>query len=397
MIYNRMFKYRIYPSKKQIVKLETQFSICKEVYNTLLDQSQKYNFTQTFDYNQLVIMIKATCEDRYYKPYSQVLQNVSDRLHKAFDNFFSRIELRKQGIKIKAGYPRFKRRVNSMTYPQKGYEFLSEKKLYVSHVGNIPVVLSRAIQGKIKTLTIKKNKAGQWFAVFSCKFDVPTPKHSSVKKAGLDVGLERFGTLSRNQGIIANPRFFRKSEKKLKHLQMTLSRRTLRSNNWQKQRVKVARCHLKISNQRCDFLHKASTILAKTYGTIIYEKLKIQNMLKNHNLAKSISDAGWGSFLRMLSYKELTLGGQTEGINPMFTSQTCKVCKKRTKILLSQRIFVCKHCSHTAHRDDNASDVIEDTGGHPGIYTPVEIPPLPLCLAKASGINESGTICGASI
>jgi putative transposase len=391
-----MLKYRVYPSKKQIAKLDYQLRICKEVYNILLDQNQKYGFTKKFDYNQIIASVKVTCKQRYGTVHSQVLQNVSDRASKAFDNFFARIKLRKQGIKVKAGYPRFKRRISSITYPQSGYKLLPNKKLWASTIGNMPIILSRPLQGNVKTLTLKKNKADQWFAVFSCEIDTPIRTHPSAEKVGIDVGLERFGTLSKNRGIIANPRFLRKSEKTLRRLQRTLSRKTLRGNNWQKQRLKVARCHVKIANQRADFLHKTSSALAKSYCHIKCEKLKIQNMLKNHCLAKSISDAGWGAFLRMLSYKELTLGGQLEGVNPAYTSQTCKVCKKRTKHILSERIFACKHCGHSEHRDNNAADNIEDTEGHSEIYTPVDTEPLQQRFVVASLVEETGTTSGAS-
>ena len=183
----QMFKYRIYPSGKQKERLLNQFKICKEVYNTLLGLNKKLLVNKKFDLNSLVKDIKTTCPKYYYQANAQVLQNVSDRLSKAFDNFFNRVKLRKKGIKIKSGYPRFKSRIKSITYPQafnskgrrNGFWFINNRRLYASKIGNVPIVLHRIPRGKIKTLTIKQNKAMQWFACFSCELPDTIVKHPS--------------------------------------------------------------------------------------------------------------------------------------------------------------------------------------------------------------------------
>ena len=397
MITQKIFKFRIYPSSKQKIRLLTQFKICKEIYNELLDENKKYCFNQKFDFNSIIQDIKITNKERYLKVHSQVLQNVSDRVSKAFENFFNRIKMRNQGINIKAGFPRFKSRIQSITYSQSGFK-IDGKKITLSKIGKIPIVLSREIEGKIKTLTIKQNKSGQWFAVFSVELEKEEPIHPSKKTVGIDVGIERFATLSQKEGIVENPQFFRQSEKALHKAQRTLSRRKIGGQNWKKQKIKVAKIHNIITNQRNDFLHKITSYLAKTYCLIKVEDLKIKNMVKNHCLAKSISDAGWGKFFQMLAYKEVALGGKLEKKNPRNTSRKCSKCGTLVDMPLWKRTFKCTNCKHIAHRDDNASDNIHnDTEGHSGIYTPVDIVPLCQRFAGVSMIDESGTINGVGV
>lgn len=397
MITQKMFKYRIYPSSKQRVRLLTQFKICKEIYNLLLFENKKYCFNQKFDFNSIIQDIKITNKEYYSKVHSQVLQNVSDRVSKAFENFFNRMKMRNQGIQIKAGFPRFKSRIQSITYSQSGFK-LDKNKIELSKIGRMPIKLSREIEGKIKTLTIKQNKSHQWFAVFSVEFEKEESIHPSRKTVGIDVGIERFATLSNKEGIVENPQFFRQSEKALHKAQKILSRRKIGGQNWKKQKIKVAKIHNIITNQRNDFLHKITSYLAKTYCLVKVENLRIQNMVKNHCLAKSISDAGWGKFFQFLAYKEVALGGKLERINPRNTSKKCSICGTLVDMPLSKRKFVCPICKHTVHRDDNASDNIHnDTEGHSGIYTPVDIVPLCQRFAGVSMIDESGTISGVAI
>ena len=221
-----MYKYRLYPSRKQKVRLLNQFKICKEIYNELLGLNKKLWTTKKFDFNGLVKDIKTTCPEHYSKTHSQVLQNISDRLSKAFDNFFRRLEERKKGKKIKAGFPRFKSRIQSITYPQSGFKFVNQRRLYCSKIGNIPIVLHRVPKGKIKTLTVKVNRAGQWFAVFSSEVESPPAIEHPYKdrSVGVDVGLTNFATLT-NGTSIPNPRNLVKGEKRLKRLQRQLSRK----------------------------------------------------------------------------------------------------------------------------------------------------------------------------
>lgn len=383
-----MYRYRIYPSRKQKIRLVDSFKTCKAIYNELLDIS-KTTYKETgktlrkFDYNKHLT-------GKYPEIHSQVKQNVSDRVHKAFSNFFRRV---KNPSCKKKGFPRFKSRVNSITYPQSGFKMLSDKRIRLSKIGNVPIVLHRVPRGKIKTLTIKQNKAGQWFATFACEVETPKVKHPSAQKVGLDVGLESYAVLS-NGEFIANPKHLVKTERKLKRLQRQLSRKKKGSANRRKARFRLARQHIKVANQRADFMHKLSHRLAKTYSFIAVEDLNIKSMLNNHWLAKSITDASWNSFVSMLSYKAVTCGGQIVKVNPRNTSKTCSRCGAITEMPLNKREFLCPNCGFACHRDLNASINILKVGQG--------MPELNACehdvrpsLAKAV-VDEAGTIFGNS-
>jgi putative transposase len=269
--------------------------------------------------------------------------------------------------------------VNSITFPQSGFKILSDKRIQISKIGTLPFVLHRVPKGKIKTLTIKQNKVGQWFAIFSCEIPDVIVEHPSKKKIGIDVGLENFATLS-NGEIIANPRHIHKAERKLKLLQRKFGKKKKGSANRRKARFRLAKQHLKVANQQTDFLHKQSRNLAFRFSTIAVEELNIQNMLKTHWLAKSISDASWNQFIQMLSYKEVTLGGQVVK-NPRTrgSSKRCSGCGMCVDMPLAKRKFSCPNCGLVLHRDLNASiNHIKDTVGLTEIYTPVEIRSLQL-------------------
>lgn len=383
VVQQMMFKYRIYPSEKQKVRLINSFKICKEVYNTLLDLNKKLLITNKYGLDSLIIDLKC-CNPTIKNVHSQVLQNVSDRLSKAFDNFFRRI---KENSKEK-GYPRFKSRINSITYPQSGFKFINERRLYASKIGSIPIVLHRTPKGKIKTMAIKVNKAGQWFACFSCEIPEVKVKHPSKEKIGIDMGIESFATLS-NGEFIENPKYLIKAERKLKRVQRRFSRKKLRSNNRRKYRFKLAKQHLKVFNQRTDFLHKVSYGIAKSNSFIAVEDLQIKNMVKNHHLAKSINDVSWGNFLNMLSYKAVKSGGKFVKVNPRNTSKTCSNCGTIIDMPLSNRIFKCPSCDFVCHRDLNAS--LNVLGQGLSESTPVGDTVRPSFLK--AGVVESGTIC----
>ncbi len=295
--------------------------------------------------------------NKYQNLHSQVKQNVSDRVNKSFNNFFMRIKTNSK----KKGFPRFKSSIKSITYPQSGFKFINEKRLCVSKIGNIQIVLDRIPKGNIKTMTIKRNQADQWFAIFSCEVEIPRIVHSSRESVGIDVGLENFAVLSDGK-IIKNPRYLAKSENKLKKLHKKLSRKKKGSKNRFKAKLRLSRQYIKITDQRTDFLHKTSTDLANGYNTIVVEDLRINNMVKNHKLAKHINDASWNSFIRMLSYKAVRSGGQFVKVNPRNTSKTCSNCGAIKEMPLSERQFQCFKCGFACHRDLNASINIRRVG-----------------------------------
>ena len=391
----RMYEYRLYPTQKQQTYFLRTFKHCRFVWNELLGLNKKMRVTNSFDLNGIVRDIKICDPTIGEEVYAQVLQNVSNRLSKSFDNFFRRVKEKKQGKNVKAGYPRFKSKITSITYPQDGFKLMSNRRLRISKIGNVPIVLHRAPKGKIKTMTIKMNPAGQWFATFACEIDFPKIIHPHKEKdVGIDVGLTTFATLSDGTKI-ENPRFLRAAETRLKHLQRGLSRKVKGSKNRNKARIKLARAHLKVSNIRRDWLHKQSHTITQQYGSIYNEKLNITNMVKNHTLAKSIHDASWGQFFQMLSYKAVTSGGYVGRVDPKGTTSQCYKCNTWNDMPLNRRIFECVGCGFTDGRDKKASEHIQQKGRAGRVRTTktlVDIEPLSLIRGKVSSLVEARTI-----
>lgn len=382
-----MYRYRIYPSRKQKVRIINSLKTCKTVYNELLAFNiDTYKFGKIslnkFDMNNYLSGRKDCL-------YAEARQNISDRVHKAFQNFFRRVK--DKSCKEK-GFPRFKSRVNSITFPQNGFKLLSDKRLELSKIGNVPIILHRVPKGKIKTLTIKQNKANQWFAVFSCEIPESKVIHPSKQAVGIDIGLENFAILS-NGISIPNPRYLIKAEHKIKRLHRRVSRKAKGSANRRKARTRLSKLYERVANQRSDFLHKLSRNLTLRYGIIAVEKLNIKDMLHNHHLAKHIGDASWNQFLNMLPYKAVISGGEIREVDAKGTTNEC-FCGQKVDMPLSSRIFHCPSCNYTEHRDIKSSLLIYDRAGLARIYTPVETPPLQHHSNVASEVVEAGTICG---
>jgi putative transposase len=385
--------------------------LCCGIYNLLLGRAKdayEKDGTNLCSRTELYKAVQDIKEENpeFYEVHSQVLQNCADRLAKAFNNFFRRVKRKKKGEHIKVGYPRFKKRVRSITYPQSGFA-IEGNKLKVSKIGRIPIVLHREIEGRIKTLAIKRNPAGEWFAIFSCevpRLDTDIKEHPNKDKAiGIDVGLSSFATLSDGEKI-ENPHFLVKAEKRLKRVQRKHSRKKKGSQNRKKAGHKVAVLHEKVANQRADFLHKTSRRIADDYGFIAVENLNVKGMVRNGHLAKAISDAGWSQFLQMLSCKVEKTGGIVVKVNPKNTSQTCSVCRRELKehIPLSERTFRCPFCGYEEDRDVNASkNILErakaNTAGLAGIHAFGDITSTSPLEGEASGVDEQGTKNGRTV
>ena len=359
----KTYKYRLYPTRKQRDKLDWTLETCRTLYNScLVDRNRHYE--QTGKGLSRIEQQKILVHDKKNIPYltdihSQVLQDILFRVDKAYKGFFSRLKKRNG----KAGYPRFKPfgRYDSITYPQSGFSIDSSivsSKLKLSKIGFIKLKLHRSINGNIKTCTIKK-EIDKWYVCFSVDYK-PVKKNMPDKKIGIDVGIKSFAGLSDSEIIkdnpVENPKYLIASEERLKLKQRKLSKKKKGLSNRKKGRVKVSKLHKKISNQRKDFQHKLSKKIVDNYGYIAVEDLQIKNMVKNHHLAKSISDAGWGQFLSFLTYKAEEAGCYIERVNPRNTSKTCSVCGYIHKeMTLSVRDWVCPVC-HTEHdRDINAA------------------------------------------
>ena len=365
MVFRRTYKYRLYPSKNQQQTIDTQLELCRKLYNEILSVKketfeQGHQSLSRIDLNKCILYYNARIPE-LKQVHSQVKQDISDRIDKAFKNMYARIRRGEQ----KVGYPRFKGRgrYKSICYPQSGFMLTPKKKLKISKIGDINIKLHRPIKGDIKTMTISKTKTNKYYVSFSCySEDDLNPSKPIIKKnqsVGIDVGLKHFMTLSDGTHI-DNPKYFRKSEDKLASVQRQHSKKKLRSNNRQKSRVKVALCHEKIKHQRTDFLHKLSYTIANNYSVIGIENLNIKGMVKNRRLSKSISDVGWGTFYNQLYYKAEYASGIVQESERFYPStKTCNKCGNIQDMPLHIRNYVCEKCGNIEDRDTNASINLE--------------------------------------
>jgi putative transposase len=288
------------------------------------------------------------------------LQDVVLRVDRAFQAFFRRVQAGE-----KPGYPRFhgRDRYNSVTYPQVGEHGgarLDNGFLVLSRIGRIALRWSRQLEGTPKTVTIRQEADG-WYACSSCA-EVPAhPLPPTDQETGIDLSIESFATLATGERILT-PACYRKAERRLKRLQRCVSRRKQGSNRRRKAVRLLARAHQKVRRQRQDFHHKVALSLVRAHDTIYHEDLQTANMLKNHHLAKSIADAGWGTFLSILSFKAACAGRSVVAVPPAYTSQTCSGCGVIVAKGLSVRWHACPDCGTSLHRDHYAARNIERAG-----------------------------------
>lgn len=356
----KAFRYKIRrPSKAVVQRFEQTLDLCRELYNAALQERRdawklnRISISYVEQANQLG-EIKAVRDD-LETVHSQVLQDTLKRLDKTFKAFFSRI---KKGEK--AGFPRFKGKnfFDSFCFPQSGFK-LSGDKLTLSKIGTMRIRLSREIEGCVKTCAIKREVDG-WYVIFTAETEKELlPKTGEA--IGIDVGLENFATLSNGEQI-SNPRFLRESEKSLKKSQRAVSRKKKGSQLRKKAVLKLRKKHLKIKRQRADFLHKTANNLVARFDEIAVESLQIRNMVKNHHLAKSISDASWGNFLQYLEYKAENAGRRVWKVDAKNTSQTC-ICGESVKKTLATRQHKCQKCGLVNHRDMVSAQVILKRAG----------------------------------
>jgi len=348
----KALKYRLFPTKHQASLLQSQLDECRWLYNRLLEE-RRDSWEQKRERLSYFKQCKCIRELKGERPslsnvYSQVLQNVADRLDKAFQAFFRRVKAGE-----KPGYPRFKgfNRYDSFTYTQFGFG-IKDSYLNLAKVGAVKIKVHRQPFGKIKTCTIR-SQAGKWYACFAVEYE-PEPLPKSDRAVGIDMGLESFATLSTSDRIL-NPRFFRTDEKALAKAQRKLSK--LEKGTPERARAKkvVARIHERIFNRRHNFIHQEARKLVNQFGIIIAERLNVKGMLNNHYLAKSIADASWGQFLNTLSRKAAEAGREFIWVNPNGTSQICSRCHSLVPKDLSIRIHSCPICGLVLDRDLNSA------------------------------------------
>ncbi|MDQ7818670.1 MAG: RNA-guided endonuclease TnpB family protein [Melioribacteraceae bacterium] len=345
-------KYRIYPSEEQKILLEKHFGCTRLVYNLGLEcKSMAWNGSRKslsyFDMTKQLPELKA--EYDFLKEVSaQSLYSALRNLDTAYKNFF----------RGSAKFPKFKPKKSKQSFQLVQYVAVEKNKLYIPKFREgVKIVLHRPIKGLIKTTTISRTPTNKYFVSFviQTKEDFPEKKIPS-NAVGLDLGIKSFVVLS-NGTKFNNPQYLRNSLDKLKWLQRRSSKKKQGSNRSKRFRLRVARQHEKIANQRKELLHKVSDAITKQYDTICIENLQVANMVKNHNLALSISDCGWGMFEQFLKYKADWRGVNIVQIGTFEpSSKTCSDCGYiNPELELKDREWLCPNCGSVLDRDLNAA------------------------------------------
>ena len=373
---HQAYKFRIYPDKAQIQVLHQHFGSCRFVYNHFLNEriefyqqnkdkkpgllSPKPKKSPNYHDNALGLTQLKTAKDWLKEVNSQALQQSLKHLDAAYQKFF------KEG----AGFPRFKSKRDKQSFKIPQYfVFKSNFKKRTHSLLKIPKLKSwikvqehRALEGKIKYVTISKTPTGQYYAAFTCETVIQKlpPKTNAL---GIDLGLKDLLITSDGQKV-ENPRFLRQKLKRLRYAQRQVSKKQKGSGRRKNHIKKLAGIHQKVSNTRKDYLHKITTHLIRENQSICVEDLAVKNMVKNHKLAQAISDVSWGELLRQLEYKAAWYGREILVIDRYFaSSKTCSACQhKLDELTLNVRKWKCPNCGTVHDRDHNAAINILQAG-----------------------------------
>ena len=386
-------KYLAEPTGLQEYRMENWFGSLRHLSNeSIAERKDAYRAAAkglTYTEQQNALPAKRKQDPALRMVHSQVTQDCLQRVEKAFQKFFDDVKAKKSGIKVKIGYPRFKKldRYKSFTFPQV-WMTVNDKKtgttkrleivrfrpvtksmpsgrvkfayLGLPGIGDLKIRLHRPIDwDTAKTVTVKRSPSGKWSVSITVEKPLSPTLTDNGTKSGVDLGLKKHVAMS-DDSYVQYPNFLKQSEDKLKHQQRSLSGKKKGSLNYQNQNVVLAKTHEHIANQRRDFLHKLSLLIVVTYAYVAFEKLNIPGMVKNHNLAKAILDSGWGTLIRFVTYKSVMLrGNQTVTVNPAYTTQDCSRCGYRVPKTLADRVHKCPQCGLVLDRDTNAARNVE--------------------------------------
>ena len=356
--YTKGFKFRIYPNKTQQEQINRTFGCCRFVYNHFLAlRRDEWNENKkSVTYNQSSALLTEMKRQKEYvwlnEADSVALQESLKNLERAYRNFF----------KKRSKYPRFKskhdHRQSYRTRNPSNVVRIVGDKIRLPKIGEVKAKLSQDFDGKILNATVTRTATGKYYVSLCVKMDVDSLLGRNAGGiVGIDVGLKEFYTDS-NGNTVSNPRILRRLSRKLAREQRRLARKMPKSANRGKARIRVARVNERIANTRKDFLHKTSTALVRQNQIIAIEHLKIKNMMKNHCLAKAISDVSWSEFFRQLEYKSGLYATFVLKVDTFYpSSQTCSHCGHRHQETknLSVREWTCPECGTRHNRDENAA------------------------------------------
>lgn len=354
-------KFRICPNREQQKVISQTLGCCRFIYNKgLAMRKEAYGKGDKTGYPQTSAMLtelKKREEFAFLKAVDSIaLQQSLRDLDRGFVNFFQK----------RAAHPTFKSKHNRhqsyRTVNQGDTIRIVGRYIKLPKLGFVKIRQSMEV-GKINNVTVEQTPTGKYFAVLNVEFE-PQPRANNGGLIGIDVGIKEFYSDS-NGNVAANPKYLEKSMRKLIHEQRRLSGKQKGSNNRNKQRLKVALVHEKITNQRNDFLQKQSTMLIRENQTICIEELKVRNMMRNHKLAQHIGSVSWSKFFDMLAYKSVWYGNDIVKIPTMYpSSQTCSCCGYKNPLVknLAVRVWECPDCHSVHNRDTNAGINILNKG-----------------------------------
>ncbi|OKY78209.1 MAG: IS605 OrfB-like transposable element containing RNAse H-like and Zn finger domain [Candidatus Methanohalarchaeum thermophilum] len=347
------YKFRLYPSNEQKEKLEETLDLCRWTYNHFLEKlNECEEVPSRYELQKELPKLKEE-KPGLKQVHSKVLQMT---LKKLYNNLKALSESKKNGYKV--GKLRYKGKgwYKTFTYNQSGYKIKEtntrKNLLKLSKIGEIPIRMHRKVKGEIKNIVVKREQTGKWFASIVTDFQKDLSSGEGV--VAIDLNTTNYLTDS-NGLVIENPKYLEEKEERLRKEKQKLDRKQKGSNNYEKQRRRVAKKYEELRNARKDFLHKLSRAYVENYDTIILEDLSISDMCEDSFFAKSNLDTSWGKFKDYLKYKAESAGTEIILVNPENTTQICSNCGEKVSKNIWDREHKCPNCGFSTTRDHNSS------------------------------------------